>query len=114
MSTWHDVQFAGLQDWLRGEGPDLKETSVGGNKICLVRTASGLKAIDAKCPHAGGPFAGGFLNDEGDVVCPWHRFSFSPETGQGNSGGYFINCYEVKTTENRVQIAIPKKKWWQW
>ena len=32
-------------------------------------------ACSARCPHAGGPLAEGFL-DGTSVVCPWHGWSF--------------------------------------
>ncbi|MDP5171446.1 MAG: Rieske 2Fe-2S domain-containing protein [Bacteroidia bacterium] len=111
---WHSIQFPGLPAWVAGEGDPLREVAVAGKELCLVRRDSGIRAIDARCPHARGPLAAGFLNEAQHVVCPWHRFAFDPDTGQSNSGGYFVTCYDVKVDGKSLLIGIPKKKrWWQ-
>lgn len=113
-TQWFEVQFPEYRAWKAGEGNPLREVKVGGKRICLVRQGEKISAIDARCPHAGGPLAGGFLNEEGQVVCPWHRFGFSVETGQSESGGYFVTCYKVEVREMGLRIGIHKKRWWEW
>ncbi len=110
---WHSIQFPGFRAWIEGEGNPLKEIKVGGKRICLVRLETGIMAINAKCPHAGGPLAGGFLDDDERVICPWHRFAFNPQTGQSDSGGYFVDCYKVEVTQQGIRIAVKKKRWWE-
>ena len=110
---WHTIQFPNYQQWLAGEGPELQEIKAGGRRICLVRLEDGVRAIDARCPHAGGPLAGGFLDDNRQVVCPWHRFAFDPHTGQSDSGGYFVDCYQVEVTRQGIRVGVPKKRWWK-
>lgn len=108
------VQFPGLPAWKQGQGNPLREVKVAGRRVLLVRRGADIFAMSAKCPHAGGPLAEGFLDENGCVVCPWHRFSFAPETGTTDSGGYFADTYELQILPQAVKIAIPKKKWWQW
>lgn len=38
--------------------------------------------MDNYCPHAGGNMAGGFVDDDGCAVCPWHGWAFKLETGE--------------------------------
>lgn len=75
-------------------GPDLTqgvpETSfeegkllghVGDKSILVVRTASGIFAIDAQCSHYHGPLVEGLV--EGHTVrCPWHHACFDLRTGE--------------------------------
>ena len=59
----------------------MREVEVAGNKILLVRQGDEVRAIEAICPHAGGPLAEGVLAD-GRVVCPWHKAAFCIRTGR--------------------------------
>lgn len=48
---------------------------VDGQRICVVRTASGVHAIDNTCPHEGYGLAQGSV--DGDVLtCQWHNWKF--------------------------------------
>ena len=87
----------------------------GGKKnLCLVRHAGKWHALAAKCPHAGGPLAAGFVNETGKIVCPWHRFAFDLESGHSDSGGYVVKTYQVKEEDGKLWVGIPKKKGWFW
>lgn len=113
-TVWFDVQFPEFMAWKGGKGNPLREVKVNGKRICLIRHGEKISAIDARCPHAGGPLAGGHLNEAGEVVCPWHRFAFSSTTGQSESGGYFVNCYDVEVKEMGLRIGMKNKRWWEW
>ena len=53
---------------------------VGGRRIAVFRTDEGLFALDAHCPHAGGPLGDGIVA-EGCVTCPLHGWRFDLRTG---------------------------------
>ncbi|MEJ1929408.1 Rieske 2Fe-2S domain-containing protein [Nostoc sp. NIES-2111] len=57
-------------------------------RICLVRRTDGSwRAFEDMCPHKKAPFSkGGYLNAEGEVVCPLHNYLFELDTGQETSG----------------------------
>ncbi len=42
-------------------------------------------AIETTCPHLGGPLQNASL-EEGHLVCPWHGYRFSVETGRNPDG----------------------------
>ncbi|GAB4421237.1 MAG: hypothetical protein OHK0039_35770 [Bacteroidia bacterium] len=97
------------------DGPDgtIRELRLHGKRICLVRCAGVWYAVGARCPHAGGPLAAGFVNDRCQVVCPWHRFGFDLHTGESASGGYFIPTYPLRNEDGRCWIGMPRRPWWR-
>lgn len=55
--------------------------AVEDKQIAVFRLRDGsLRALDAVCPHRGGPLADG-LADSQVVVCPLHSFTYDLETG---------------------------------
>ncbi len=67
-----------------GEGRTL---AVDGRQVAVFRLRSGeLRALEAVCPHRGGPLADGLL-DEKVVVCPLHGRSYDLLTGAETSQG---------------------------
>jgi nitrite reductase (NADH) small subunit len=75
------VQIHDLGPLLRippGEGLRYR---VGGDEIAVFRTRRNeLYAVQAACPHAGGPLADGLVGN-GRVVCPLHGRTFDLATG---------------------------------
>ena len=47
----------------------------GKEEIAVFRIEGAYYACSARCPHAGGPLADGFL-DGTSVSCPWHGWAF--------------------------------------
>jgi nitrite reductase (NADH) small subunit len=54
-----------------------RRTTVDGRRIAVFRVPGGWRAVDAACPHAGGPLQDGIVAD-GCVTCPLHgrRYAF--------------------------------------
>lgn len=91
----------------------LRAVTVNGHTLCLVRKGDRLLALRNRCPHAGGPLHQGWLDADGNVVCPWHRFAFCPEDGK-SAEGYSTETYPVQIVEDGTYIGFPRKKaWWQ-
>ncbi|RYH14903.1 hypothetical protein EON65_32760 [archaeon] len=60
---------------------------IQGRYITVFRNKGCLSAIDSICHHAGGPLTLGVTKDIEDlgvtvVLCPWHRFMVSIDTGK--------------------------------
>jgi nitrite reductase/ring-hydroxylating ferredoxin subunit len=50
--------------------------------VCIARLAeTKFAAVSRRCPHMGGDLADGWVDDEQQIVCPWHSMSFDPHTG---------------------------------
>ena len=83
-----------------------KAVSVGGKTVALYHTAKGFFASDDRCPHRGGPLVeGDLIGDE--IVCPWHLWGFSLETGlcPGNPE-ISVTMHEVKVDGDRILVRL--------
>jgi nitrite reductase (NADH) small subunit len=75
---------------------DARAYAVEGRQIAVFRLRDGsLRALDAVCPHRGGPLADG-LADRRIVVCPLHGFTYDLATGEEvANGGVPVTAYPV-------------------
>ena len=60
----------------------MKRYEIEGRQILIGKTSLGnYFAVQAECPHKGGPLAKGEL--EGDVLtCPWHSYQYNVLSGR--------------------------------
>jgi len=66
-----------------------------------------LQVTDARCPHNGGPLAGGVVRD-GAVTCPWHRYCFDLRTGECRSSArYQLRTYRVLSRGGLLFAELP-------
>jgi nitrite reductase (NADH) small subunit len=73
-------------------------------KIAVFRLRSGqVYALDAICPHRGGPLNDG-LADSGAIVCPLHGYKFSLTDGCGQDNDFSIRCYPVEVRAGMVYV----------
>lgn len=85
-----------------GEG---RTFAVADSQIAVFRLRGGsLRAVDAVCPHKGGPLADG-LTDDQVVVCPLHGSTFDMCTGLEAGGGAPVRSYPVTAVDGRIQIS---------
>ena len=81
-----------------GEG---RNVGVEGEEIAVFRTRAGeLYAVQATCPHKGGPLADGIVGGK-RVVCPLHSYAFDLATGEPNREG----CPALRTYRVTVSSA---------
>ncbi len=91
------------------------EIDVAGKKICLVYNNENIFACTAKCPHAGGTMANGYIDALQNIVCPLHRYKFSLHNGHNTSGeGYYLKTYPVELRENGIFIGIEAAGVFNW
>ncbi len=84
---------------------ELKQVAAVGREICLANVDGTLRAVDNLCPHRQGPLAEGWIENS-EIVCPWHGWSFNPETGKCTNASGSVEAYPVKLQGGDVLIAI--------
>jgi 3-phenylpropionate/trans-cinnamate dioxygenase ferredoxin subunit len=53
--------------------------------------------VKNRCPHQGITLENAQCVD-GEIICPWHRYAFNLENGQG--GGLYLDIYPVEKRED--------------
>lgn len=77
-----------------------------GLEIALFRIQEEIYAMDAVCPHAGGPLAQGAVYGE-EVMCPWHGWEFNVKTGSCSfDSGIRQKTYAVKEENGHIFLKI--------
>jgi nitrite reductase (NADH) small subunit len=90
-----------------GEG---RVYAVAGENIAVFRMRSGeVYAVQAACPHRGGPLADGLIGGT-TLICPLHSWKFDLTTGQALFGDCGIKTYQVyvDTDEQIVLLQDPR------
>ena len=78
-----------------------------GHRYAVFDLDGDLQVTDARCPHNGGPLAGGIVRD-GAVTCPWHWYCFDLRTGNcRTSSGYQLRKYPVLKRDGRQFAELP-------
>ncbi len=73
---------------------------IGAHRVALVNLEGAVHAIDAVCPHLGGPLGRGTIWGQ-QIECPWHHFRFDLATGRNI---YPANVYPSDLPALRVQV----------
>ncbi len=106
--TWHKI-FNSLEEAeknLRLNKSMLIE--VAGKEICFSRVQQGFFAVDDECPHLGDSLSRGTCNYLGEVICPWHSYRFSLQTGEETTGhGYQLKKYPLKVEADGIFVGLP-------
>lgn len=86
-----------------GEG---RAFAVGGEQIAVFRLRDGtVRAVDAACPHAGGPLADG-LADHAKIVCPLHGYTFSVTDGSCLNGDFATRVYPAREQDGELVVDL--------
>ena len=67
---------------------------VDGHRVCLVRTSTGVHAIDNACPHEGYGMTQGAVQDD-LITCAWHNWKFRVTDGACVQGEEDIRTHPV-------------------
>lgn len=88
------------------EAGTMKMVPVGEHKVALIRTSTGVYALDNPCPHQGYGLVTGEL--AGDVVtCQWHNWKFDVTTGRCLLGEEDVACHRVAVdTDGQIEVAV--------
>jgi nitrite reductase (NADH) small subunit len=82
-----------------------RSTSVEGRRIAVFRLLDGFRAVDAACPHAGGPLADGIVADS-CVTCPLHGRRFDLETGLALNGDEAVQVHDVRVAGDELWVRL--------
>jgi nitrite reductase/ring-hydroxylating ferredoxin subunit len=94
-----------------GRADDLAEgqamlAQVDGQRIALFHVGERYYALEAWCPHEGGPLADGTI-EALRILCPWHGYDFHLKTGEcGLDPGLRALPYPVKVQDGDLLIEM--------
>jgi cytochrome P450/nitrite reductase/ring-hydroxylating ferredoxin subunit len=97
-SAW--VYLTSVED-LRGGGPFA--LAAGGHDLVLLRTATGFKAYEGRCPHQGALLGEGEM-DGTALVCRNHRWRFSSVSGRRLGGPQCLTTVPVELRGDAVWV----------
>jgi len=78
---------------------EMKMRSVGEHRVVVVRTSSGIHALDNVCPHQGYGLATGAFDGE-LITCQWHNWKFDARTGECLVGEENVACHGVEVADD--------------
>lgn len=83
-----------------------RRTTIDGRRVAVFRLPDGFAAIDADCPHKGGPLQDGLVADS-CVTCPLHDRRFDLTTGEMVGGGEDgVAVHEVHVAGDDLWIRL--------
>jgi 3-phenylpropionate/trans-cinnamate dioxygenase ferredoxin subunit len=86
---------------------DIIQMNVSEKIICIAKFNNELYAYQSLCPHAGAKMVMGYIDAQGNAVCPLHRFKFSLKNGYNVTGeGYNMRVYPIKINEEGVYVGF--------
>ena len=80
--------------------------TVGEKSLAVFRHETGIVAVDAECPHEGGPLQDGTF-EEGCVVCPLHNYRFSAANGRcAEEPGLSVKTYPASIKDGAIWVEV--------
>ncbi len=96
----------GLEELVEG---GVKSVTCGRATVCMSHHRGEYAALQAKCPHQGGPLGEGSI-ENGWLRCPWHGWDFDPLTGESPEGhGDRLETYDVDVRDDGVYVAFDEE-----
>jgi nitrite reductase (NADH) small subunit len=82
-----------------------RSVAVDGRRVAIFRLPDGLAAIDAACPHAGGPLGDGIVAER-CVTCPLHGRRFDLASGRAVNGPEAVAVHDVRERDGEVWVRL--------
>jgi nitrite reductase/ring-hydroxylating ferredoxin subunit len=108
-------EFEVLQGFVYNDGNNNNNSTVR-LRTNLVRTKmenrwnkfkENIYAFQSLCPHAGAKMVMGYIDMQGNAVCPLHRFKFSLKNGYNVTGeGYNMKTYPIELREDGIFVGF--------
>ncbi|HEV2776098.1 MAG TPA: Rieske 2Fe-2S domain-containing protein [Solirubrobacteraceae bacterium] len=102
MSAATSMYACRVDDVPLGEG---RAITLDGRRIAIFRSAAGWFALDAACPHRGGPLADGIVCDSA-VICPLHDRRYDLASGAALNAGDAVAAHSVSLQGERVYVTL--------
>ncbi|MEP6716927.1 MAG: Rieske (2Fe-2S) protein [Terriglobia bacterium] len=78
---------------------------VDGERVAVFRPrGGGIYAVQAECPHKGGPLADGLVGGT-TLICPLHGWKFDLTTGAALFGECGLKTFPVRVDEDLVVLG---------
>jgi nitrite reductase (NADH) small subunit len=85
---------------------EAKEFACEGKEICVANVNGTISAMDNACLHHGGPLGQGVIEGN-NVVCPWHGWTFDPQTGEAtHDRSAKVRVYPIKVENGDVLVEM--------
>jgi nitrite reductase (NADH) small subunit len=98
-----DMKLGPVSSIPPGEG---RVYAVNGENIAVFHTRGGaVYAVQAACPHKGGPLADGLVGGT-TLICPLHAWKFDLATGQALFGDCGLKTYPVRIDDAKQIILL--------
>ncbi len=102
MSVATSMYACRIDDVPLGEG---RAVELDGRRIAIFRSAAGWFALDAACPHRGGPLADGIVCDNA-VICPLHDRRYDLASGEALNADDAVTAHSVQLRGERVFVTL--------
>jgi nitrite reductase (NADH) small subunit len=102
MNAMTSLYACRVDDVPLGEG---RAITLDGRRIAIFRSAAGWYALDAACPHRGGPLADGIVCDNA-VICPLHDRRYDLATGEALNADGAVTAHRVRLDGQRVLVTL--------
>lgn len=77
-----------------------------GLRVAVYRAGEDVFALSGRCPHANGPMGLGWI-EEGEAVCPLHRWRFKLTTGRCTTvRGESLHRFAAEVRDGEVWVAV--------
>jgi len=83
----------------------MREFVVDDLEIVVANVDGAYHALMNRCPHQGGPFSKGRLED-GIMICPWHLWRFDARTGRPQFPEGYTPVMRFPVTVEDGQIVV--------
>jgi nitrite reductase (NADH) small subunit len=100
IDTW--VRVGAVDDVPLLEG---RSVTVDGRRVAVFRLPDGWAAIDAACPHRGGPLSDGLVAER-CVTCPLHGRRFDLATGEQHGGDDVVAVHDVQERDGDLWVRL--------
>jgi nitrite reductase (NADH) small subunit len=83
-----------------------RSLDAAGLRVAVFRTGTDVVALSGRCPHSGGSLGHGWIED-GEVVCPLHRWRFRLTDGRCTTiRGEWVRRFPCEVRGDEVWVEI--------